>query len=261
MMTENSSRSRPWIGTSWKMTKTRAEAAFYASALASAAPLFVDDVQAFVLPSYPLIESVAATLVPTGFRVGAQNVHWADSGPYTGEVSAPMLVDIGASIAAIGHAERRALFGETDETVQARVAGALRHGLTPLLCVGEAAAERKTRTEVQFVTRQIGIALAGLEDAQVASTMIAYEPIWAIGTGSTPATADEAEDMHGEIRRFLADRYGEAGESIPLLYGGSVNVSSASDLIAAPHVDGLFVGRAAWSAEGFIELARIVAAE
>lgn len=243
------------------MTKNRSEALSYAETLASSSPSFADRVNAFVLPSYPLIEPVAARLLPAGIRVGAQNVHWADTGAYTGEVSASMLLDIGASMAAIGHAERRAMFGDTDDTVRARAAGALRHGLTPLICIGEPATERETGTEVQFTTRQLGIALAGLDTAQVASTMIAYEPVWAIGAGSTPATADQAEEMHSHLRGFLIDRYGDTGRSVPLLYGGSVDVNSAPALIAAPHIDGLFVGRAAWTPEGFIELARIVASE
>jgi triosephosphate isomerase len=242
------------------MTKNRAEAAAYATALAAAAPGFVDDVNAFVLPAYPLIESVAATVVPAGIEVGAQNVHWADSGPFTGEVSAPMLTEIGASLVCIGHAERRAMFGETDETVQARAANALRHGLTPLICVGEPAGVRAAGAEVEFVTRQLEIALSGLGTETVAATMVAYEPVWAIGEGSTPATAEQAEAMHAVLRGFLADRHGRHGAEVPLLYGGSVDVASAPDLIAAPNIDGLFVGRAAWSAPGFVELAHIVAA-
>lgn len=241
------------------MTKTRAEAEDYAIRLASAAPSFIDSVNAFVLPSYPLIEPVARALRSSGVKVGAQNVHWADTGAFTGEVSAPMLVEMGAALASIGHAERRAMFGETDDTVRARVGGALRHGLTPLVCVGESMEQRESGTEVLFVARQLEIALADLPPEAVASTMVAYEPIWAIGAGSSPATPEQADDMHSEIRRVLVDLHGETGGDVPLLYGGSVDVTSAPDLIAAPHIDGLFVGRAAWSVEGFIELAHVVA--
>ena len=254
------SRDLPWIGTGWKMTKNRAEASVYTATLAAAAPDFVDAVNAFVLPAYPLIESVASTLVPAGIEVGAQNVHWADTGAFTGEVSAPMLVEIGASLVCIGHAERRAMFCETDATVQTRVAGALRHGLTPLICVGESAEDRNAGAEVSFVTQQIEIALAGLDAETVATTMVAYEPVWAIGEGSTPATAQQADAMHAVLRGILVDRYGELGAEVPLLYGGSVDIPSAPELISAPNIDGLFVGRAAWSATGFIELAHIVAA-
>ncbi|MEN8233489.1 MAG: triose-phosphate isomerase [Actinomycetota bacterium] len=260
-MPEMPPRSQPWIGTSWKMTKTRAEADAYARALAEAAPAFIDSVNAFVLPAYPLIESVGKTLVPAGFRVGSQNVHWAESGAFTGEVSAPMLTEVGATMSAIGHAERRAMFGETDETVRRRVAGALRSGLTPLICVGESAVEREAGAEVPFVTRQLQIALAGLEPEAVAATMVAYEPVWAIGAGSTPATADQADAMHAVLRDALVTRHGEFGAAVPLLYGGSVDLAGAPELISAPNIDGLFVGRAAWSADGFIELARIVAAQ
>lgn len=242
------------------MTKTRDEAEIYARALAAAAPTFVDAVNAFVLPAYPLIESVASILVPAGVQVGAQNVHWADSGAFTGEVSAPMLIEIGATLTAIGHAERRALFGETDQTVRDRVAGALRHGLTPLICVGESAAEREAGAEVEFVGQQMQIALEGLDDRAAASIMVAYEPVWAIGAGSTPATAEQADAMHAALRQMLIDLHGEVGSGVPLLYGGSVNVESAPELIAAPNIDGLFVGRAAWSVDGFIELAHLVAA-
>lgn len=152
------------------------------------------------------------------------------------------------------------MFGETDETVRARVTGALRHGLTPLICVGESAGDREAGGEVAFVTRQLEIALAGLDAETVTTTMVAYEPVWAIGEGSTPATAEQAETMHAVLRQFLVERYGENGAEVPLLYGGSVDAESAAALIAAPNIDGLFVGRAAWSAAGFVELAHIVAA-
>lgn len=241
------------------MTKTRSEADEYSRALAAAAPEFINAVNAFVLPAYPLIESVAAILVPAGFRVGSQNAHWEDSGAFTGEVSAPMLTEIGATMTALGHAERRAMFGETDDTVRARVAAALRSGMTPLICVGESAAVRDKGDENPYVTHQVEVALAGLSEQEVSMTMLAYEPVWAIGAGSTPATAEQADAMHAVIRNYLLHKYGEAGADVPLLYGGSVNAAGAPDLAAAPHIDGLFVGRAAWSAGGFAELAHIVA--
>jgi len=258
-MSDETARTRPWIGTGWKMNKTRSEAEAYAANLAAAAPGFTDQVNAFVLPAYPLIEPVARLLTGTRVQVGSQNVHWEEFGAFTGEVSAPMLTEIGATMTAIGHAERRAHFGETDQTVRAKTAAALRFGLTPLICVGESAAERETGTEVSFVVRQTLIALAGLTAAEVAKTMLAYEPVWAIGEGSTPATADQADEMHAVLRSTLVAEYGDAGETVPLLYGGSVNLDSAPELVVAPHIDGLFVGRAAWNVEGFIELAHLVA--
>ena len=244
-MTQAIPRSKPWIGTSWKMNKTRAEAVAFADSLAAAAPEFTDVVNAFVLPPFPLIDPVAQALHEVDVRVGSQNVHWEEFGAFTGEVSAPMLIEIGASMTAIGHAERRRYFGETDHTVQAKTAAALRFGLTPLVCVGESGDERTTGSHVPFVVRQTLIALAGLSDEQVAATMLAYEPVWAIGEGSTPAT--------------VVSEYGAAGNQMPILYGGSVNLDNAAELAAAQHIDGLFVGRAAWNVTGFIELARIVA--
>lgn len=252
-------RSKPWIGTSWKMNKTRIEAVAFATDLAAAADTFADSVNAFVLPPFPLIDPVARELEGIAVRVGSQNLHWEDFGAFTGEVSAPMLTEIGASMTAIGHAERRRYFGETDETVRAKTAAALRHGLTPLICVGESAEERKTGSHIPFVVRQTLIALAGLSDDAISQTMLAYEPVWAIGVGSEPATTDQADTMHAVLRDTLVTEYGEVGNTVPILYGGSVNLDTAPELAVAPHIDGLFVGRAAWNVTGFIELAQLVA--
>ena len=249
----------PWVGTGWKMTKTRAEALAYSDKLANAAPGFVDSVNAFVLPAYPHLESVHRVMAPARIEVGAQNVHWADEGAFTGEVSAPMLSELGVSLCAIGHAERRAMFGETNETVRDRSAAALRNGITPLICVGESAEIRRAGGQADYVTDQIIVALEGLDNSDIKNVMLAYEPVWAIGEGSTPATADQAEAMHQTMRQALIESFGEAGELVPLLYGGSVNLDNARPLIECPTIDGLFVGRSAWVAEGFIELAHIVA--
>lgn len=252
-------RDKPWIGTSWKMNKTRSEAQDFARSLAQVAPEFDGKVNAFVLPPYTLIEPVATELALVNVHIGSQNVHWEEFGAFTGEVSAPMLTEVGATMTVIGHAERRRHFGETDETVRAKTAAAHHFGLTPLVCVGEPAAERELGSEVPFVVRQTVIALSGLTADQLAKTMLAYEPVWAIGEGSTPATAEQAGEMHGVLRQTLVDEYGAIGAEVPLLYGGSVNLDTAPELAAAPHVDGLFVGRAAWDVDGFIALARMMA--
>lgn len=251
--------SKPWIGTSWKMTKRLSEAVAYAEALAGLAAHFAHLTNSFVLPAFPSIESVARVLRPAGVSVGAQNVHWMPSGAFTGEVSAPMLIDVGASIVAIGHAERRAMFGETDQTVRDKVGAALASGLRTLVCVGESAGERATRTEAEFVVRQVKIALGGLTVTDLAGVLVAYEPVWAIGEGSTPATPAQANDMHGQIRAAIAHLFGGAGTAVPLLYGGSVTRDGAPALIAQDQIDGLFVGRAAWTVEGFAAIARTVA--
>lgn len=258
-MTRAPARSKPWIGTSWKMNKTRREAVSFAETLAKEAPGLVDNVNPFVLPPFPLIDPVARALEGTGVTVGAQNIHWEEFGAFTGEVSAPMLTEIGAEMTAIGHAERRRYFGETDHTVRAKAATALRLGLTPLICVGESGEERETGSYVPFVVRQTLIALAGLTEDQVARVMLAYEPVWAIGVGSTPATTGQANEMHAVLRETIVVEYGTGGEQVPILYGGSVNLDNAAELAAAPDIDGLFVGRAAWDVDGFIRLAHIVA--
>ncbi len=249
----------PWMGTSWKMTKRLSEAIEYAEALAGRAPSFASLTNSFVLPPFPFIDAVARRLVPAGLAVGAQNVHWSAQGAFTGEVSAPMLVDVGATMVAIGHAERRAMFGETDHTVAARTAGALAGGLRALVCVGEPAAERATGTHCEFVVRQLKIAVSQLPAELLPGLLVAYEPVWAIGEGSTAAAPAEANEMHGELRAALADRYGEAGRRVPVLYGGSVTVDGARDVIEQPEIDGLFVGRAAWTVDGFAAIAVIVA--
>ena len=258
-MTNSPARSKPWIGTSWKMNKTRADAIDFARTLATVAPEFDDEVNAFVLPPFPLIDPVVQELADVNITVGSQNVHWAEFGAFTGEVSAPMLTELGVKMTAIGHAERRRYFGETDQTVRAKAAAALRFGLTPLICVGESAEERETGSHIPFVVRQTLIALAGLTADEVARTMLAYEPVWAIGEGSTPATTEQADEMHTVLRNTLTDEYGEAGGAVPILYGGSVNLDNGPDLAVAPHIDGLFVGRTAWNVGGYIKLARMVA--
>ncbi|MGZ8768761.1 triose-phosphate isomerase [Aeromicrobium sp.] len=251
--------SRPWIGTSWKMTKRLLEAVTYAEALAAQAADYSHLTNSFVLPPFPFIDAVARVLRPVGLSVGAQNVHWMSSGPFTGEVSAPMLVDVGASMVAIGHAERREHFGETDHSVRDKVVAALASGLRALVCVGESAAERVTRTEIEYVVRQVKIALDGVSAGDLPGVLIAYEPIWAIGEGSTPASPEQANDMHGEIRRTIVQLFGDVGETTPLLYGGSVTREGAPGLIVQDEIDGLFVGRAAWTVDGFAAIARAVA--
>lgn len=250
-------RPRALVGTSWKMTQTRAQAIAYADALRIASPGIPSEVELFVLPPFTLIEPVARILAGSRVRVGAQNVHWEDSGAFTGEISAPMLADIGATVAEIGHSERRRLFGESDETVRRKVAAALRHGLTPLVCVGEPWSVRESGGTASFVATQVRLALA---DASAGGEIwLAYEPVWAIGEHGRPATLEQAEEIHAVIRMTVADVFGNAGVEIPVLYGGSVTPDNAAGLMSAPSVDGLFVGRAAWTVDGLLAVARAAA--
>ena len=243
------------VGTSWKMTKTRAESMAFAETLChSDLPA---GVELFVLPPFPFVEAVARVLSASPVRVGAQNLHWEDSGPFTGEVSAPMLAELGATVAEVGHSERRQLCGETDDTVRMKVAAAQRHGLTPVVCVGEPWSVRESGHAVHHVTASVRAALADARPG--AELWIAYEPVWAIGDGGHPATPEQAEEIHASIRAACVDVLGAAGTRIPVLYGGSVTAANAAGYLSAPSVDGLFVGRAAWTVEGLLDIAHVAA--
>jgi triosephosphate isomerase len=181
-----------------------------------------------------------------------QNIHTEPSGAFTGETSAGMARDAGARVVLVGHSERRHVFGETDEQTAQKCAQALRAGLIPMLCVGETLEEREAGLTEQVCLRQLDAAVAGLEPAQVAGMLVAYEPVWAIGTGRT-ATPEDASAVHAAIRRALRERIGDKAAVLPILYGGSVNRGNAKLLLAAPDVDGLLVGGASldagnWSA-------------
>jgi triosephosphate isomerase len=246
------------LGTNWKMNKTQGQAAAYASRLrahvleSSAA----GSLELFLIPSVTSLQVTVGALSDTNVKVGVQNIHWAASGPYTGEISAAQAADAGAAIAEIGHSERRTLSGETDEEVKLKVQSAVHNGMIPLICVGEPAAERDDGTAREFVRRQVLKALAGVDAAAAAKAWIAYEPVWAIGEGNEPASADYVYDMHEEIREALRERFGkQAGHEVRLLYGGSVDRTNAADYVNQPNVDGVFVGRAALDVETFIELA------
>ncbi len=245
-----------WIGTSWKMTKTLAEAGDWAQGLVEAlAGRELGGVQPFVIPPATAIATVAGILAAEPrVLVGAQNAHWADTGAWTGEVSVPQVADAGARLVEIGHSERREHFGETDETVRAKIAATLAHGLVPLLCLGESAEVKAAGDSVPFVLGQAARALEGLGDEQLSRVLIAYEPIWAIGEHGRPATAAELAEPFAA----LGAAYGSRVRG--LLYGGSVNLDNAADLLGIDHVDGLFVGRAAWRLEGYLRLLEIAAA-
>ncbi|ASK65861.1 triose-phosphate isomerase [Brachybacterium avium] len=245
-----------WVGTSWKMTKTLAEARSWAEGLhdhlAGALPT---GVQPFVIPSFTATTTVAGILgEDSPALLGVQNAHWEDAGAWTGEVSVPQAKDAGARIVEIGHSERREHFGETVETTRLKVAAALRHGLTPLLCIGESAEVKKAGGSAEFILRQARGALAGLSDQELSCVVVAYEPIWAIGEKGRPATVEEL------VEPFAALGAEYSGRVAGLLYGGSVNLDNAADLLGIEHVTGLFVGRTAWQLEGYLELLQIAAA-
>jgi triosephosphate isomerase len=238
------------VGTSWKMNKTRAEAAAWCDALL-AAPR-IDGADLFVMPPFTALALVAERLRPAGVAVGAQDVHWEDAGAWTGAISALQAKDCGATMAEIGHSERRRWFGETDETVAAKTAAALRHGLTPLVCVGETAAERDAGAADAVLERQARAALA----AGPAGVALAYEPVWAIGVG-----AASAEPAHVRARiAALRETAARLGAAAPVLYGGSVDEATCAAFIAEAGADGVFVGRAALDPRRFHAIARLCAA-
>ena len=238
-----------WIGTSWKMNKLRAEARAFAEALVGADLARNTAAQLFVIPPFTAVAEVAGLLAGTRVRVGVQNVHWAEAGAWTGEISAPMAADCGATIAEIGHSERRTYFGETDETVSMKVAAALRHGLTPLVCVGDTRDEHDAGRTAEALERQVRAAVSRISRAEAERVVIAYEPVWSIGEGGTPAEPGFADAQHARIKATLAE---VTGHELRVLYGGSVNPGNCVALAAKPHIDGLFIGRSAWAPEGFL---------
>jgi L-erythrulose 1-phosphate isomerase len=238
-----------WIGTSWKMTKTLDEARAFARALAVVS--VPAGVQPFVLPAHTSLAAVRDCL-PEDSRVllGAQNAHWAPEGAGTGEISMRMVADAGARLVEIGHSERREQFGETDETVSRKARAAVDAGLVPLICVGEPAEVRDSGGAEDFVTGQVRAALSALEADEVAGTLVAYEPIWAIGEAGRPATPEEVSPVLLALRAELG-RASRGLGSRALLYGGSVTPDNAGQLLDGTPTEGLFIGRAGWDVTRF----------
>jgi len=241
-----------WIGTSWKMNKTLAEAKAFATAVALGDSPRDPRIQRFVIPPFTTVRQVKDILAATSIKVGAQNMHWADQGAWTGEISPPMLKDCGLDLIELGHSERREHFGETDETVGLKVEAAVRHGLIPLICIGETLADRESGRADEVLAREVRGALGKLSAEQRKATiLLAYEPVWAIGEKGIPATADYADARQGEILKVAES---VLGRRVPCLYGGSVNPGNCAELIACPNINGLFIGRSAREPEGYLDI-------
>ncbi len=241
-----------WIGTSWKMNKTLAEAQAFAIALAEVDADLDPRIQRFVIPPFTAVREVKQILADSSVKVGAQNMHWAEQGAWTGEVSPLMLTDCGLDIVELGHSERREHFGETDETVGLKTEAAVRHGLIPLICIGETLAEREAGRAQEVLAALVRGALGRLDDTQKsAPILLAYEPVWAIGENGIPATSEYADDRQGEIIAIAEE---VLGRRVPCLYGGSVNPGNCEELIQCPHIDGLFIGRSAWNVAGYLDI-------
>lgn len=241
-----------WIGTSWKMNKTLAEARAFARGLGAADNDRNPGIQRFVIPPFTAVREVKELLSETSVKVGAQNMHWDDQGAWTGEISPLMLRDCRLDMVELGHSERRAHFGETDAFVGLKVEAAVRHGLIPLICVGETLEQREAGRTRDILRAQIGAAFDQLHKGQKNATiLLAYEPVWAIGAGGTPASADYAEQQHELIKSMALQ---VLGHPVPCLYGGSVTPDNCTELITCPHIDGLFIGRAAWDLSGYLDI-------
>lgn len=244
--------TRLWVGTSWKMNKTLAEAMVFAEGLAASDGARDPRVQRFIIPPFTAMRQVKERLANTSVKVGAQNMHWDEGGAWTGEISAPMLTDCNLDLVELGHSERREFFNETDQAVGLKTATAVRHGLVPLICIGETLAEREAGQADVVLKRQVEGALAGLEgEAKTKPVLLAYEPVWAISVNGIPASADYADERHGLIAGWAKAMLGVA---VPVLYGGSVNPGNCAELVGKPHIDGLFIGRSAWDVNGYLDI-------
>jgi triosephosphate isomerase len=245
---------RSLIAANWKMHKTRAEAVAFARAVrdrVSDAP----SCDLLIFPPFFSVPEVAEALAGTGVGVGAQDVYFEPSGAFTGEVSPQMVVDAGAGWVLVGHSERRHVFGEASEVVARKLGAALEAGLSPILCVGERVEEREAGAATAVVQQQLEVGLDGLGAGEIERTVIAYEPVWAIGTGRT-ATPDDAEEMHRFIRGCLRGMAGEdVGDRVRIQYGGSVKPDNAAGLLSRAEIDGALIGGASLEVDSFLTIA------
>lgn len=239
----------PFIAGNWKMFKTKAEALSFAEEFKR---LYQGtDVQTAICAPFTNLEALVEAFKDTKIMVGAQNVHFADEGAYTGEISVSMLEEIGVDLCIIGHSERRQYFGETDETCNLKLKKLFEGSIRPILCVGESLEERDAGRAFDVVKGQLTADLDGISGDSVQKLVIAYEPIWAIGTGKT-ATSDQAEEMLAYIRSIVAAKYGEqAADDTTILYGGSCKPSNAKELFSKPDIDGGLIGGASLKAADF----------
>jgi L-erythrulose 1-phosphate isomerase len=247
------------FGAGWKMNKTVSEAVEYVERLRELLTRIpgTEDAQIFLIPPFTALDAVKKAS-PEEWWVGAQNMHWEDCGAYTGEISAPMLCELGMDLVQLGHSERRQFFGEDDIQVRCKVRSALRHHLRPLICVGESAEEKEFGAQKETVVRQLRIPLESLEPSQAANLIIAYEPVWAIGKNGSILRPDYVSVMSGHIRSVLASILGtEAAFQARIIYGGSVDECNAPQILLQGNVDGLFIGRAALQAENFARLIEV----
>ena len=246
---------KPVIAGNWKMHNTISEALDLVRGVKSQVE-GITDVEIIVSPVYTALASVAAELKGSNINVASQNIFWEEKGAFTGEIAPNMITDAGCSHAIIGHSERRQYFGETDETVNKRAKASLAAGLIPILCVGETLEERDAGNTIAVVEAQIKGGLVDISAEDMAKIIVAYEPVWAIGTGKT-ATPDMAEDVHKQIRSIVSEISDAAiADGTRILYGGSVKPENVDELMAQPDIDGALVGGAALKADSFVRLVK-----
>lgn len=245
---------RPYVfGTNFKMNQTPPESAAFYRQLAASITIPAE-ARVFIFPPFTSLDAVtqAAKDGPANLWIGAQNVHFQPDGAFTGEVSLRMLQALGVDIVLIGHAERRQIFREQDVDLNKKVRATLDAGLRILFGIGETAEERGFGVSNETILRQLKIGLHGVDPVHLKRVNIAYEPVWSIGAGGTPATPDDVEPIAATVRAALGDLFGDAGVDVPILYGGSVDPKNAGTFTALPNIDGLLVGRACWTVEGFV---------
>jgi triosephosphate isomerase len=250
---------RKLIAGNWKMNTDRATAIKLARAIVGRAGMY-SAVDFLVCPPFVNLVPVGEVVKGTKVALGGQNLYHQPNGAFTGEISAAMLVDVGCSYVILGHSERRHILKETDEDVNKKTVAALAEGLIPIVCVGELLAEREAGQTAAVIRRQFEDSLAGISAEQIEKTVIAYEPVWAIGTGKV-ATPQQAAEVHADLRRLLTERYnGGSAEKVRILYGGSVKAANAGELLSQPNIDGALVGGASLNADDFLGIAAAAAA-
>ncbi len=250
---------RKIFAANWKMNltplKARALIAALRADLDRDAAALARDREVVIAPPFVAIPAAAQALAGSTIELAAQNMHFEDSGAFTGEVSAPMLKECGVRQVILGHSERRRLFGETDSLVNQKLKAALRHGLTAIVCIGETLEERDAGRTLDVVLTQLNRGLEGLDGSQIAKLTLAYEPVWAIGTGRN-ATPEQAQAVHSAIRGALEERAPEVAQAMRILYGGSVTADNVDSLVSKPDIDGALVGGASLKADAFARIVR-----
>jgi triosephosphate isomerase len=243
----------PFIAGNWKMFKTVHDTVVYVKEFRSLVK-DMEDVEIVIAPPFTAVHAAAEAARNSTIGVAAQNLHWERDGAFTGEIAGPMIKEAGAEYVIIGHSERRTLFGETDQSVNRKIGAGIAAGLVPIVCIGETLAEREAGETLSVLDRQIKSGFDGVTGEQVGALVIAYEPVWAIGTGRT-ATAVQAQEAHAHIRQRLRQWFGApAADECHVIYGGSVKPDNTKDLIAQPDVDGALVGGASLDIKSFFEI-------